>query len=412
MTPGRGEFHFADDELDGEHVEQAIARLLSYALAMRAGDLFFASNEADVSLFVRHLGILKPLTCITVEQGRRFITSIKALAGMDLAQKRRPLDGRWVFRAGEGEKVDVRINTIPTLYGEDMAIRMLGRETGFLDVQDLGLHRRDLDVLMGILGSPSGLVLVTGPGGSGKTTTLYACLEHLNDGTRKINTIEDPIEYAMQGFRQSQVNPRINLGFAELLRSVLRQSPDVIMVGEIRDPTTAETAVRAANSGHLVLATLHAPMAAGAVASMLGLGVHPHFLATSMLGILTQRLIRTLCQDCKVAYDLSDSPLTFDDVRRWLADGEGEKIHSSPGCERCGQDGYTGRTGVFEVLHVTPEIRHLIHEGAMARDVHAKAVEQGMLDMRRSALLKVAGGVTSTEEMIRVIPVEQLMAGK
>ena len=409
MTPARREFHFEDAELIGENMDQALSRLLGHALAMPAGDLFLTANEADVSVSVRHLGILKPLTGITLEQGRRFVTSIKALAGMDLAQKRRPLDGRWVFQADSGEKVDVRISTIPTLYGQDMAIRLLGRETGFLDVQQLGLNRRDLDALMGILTSPSGLVLVTGPGGSGKTTTLYACLEHLNDGSRKINTIEDPIEYAMPGFRQSQVNPRIHLDFPELLRSVLRQSPDVIMVGEIRDPNTAETAVRAANSGHLVFATLHAPMAAGAVASMLALGVYPHFLATSLLGILTQRLVRTLCPHCKVAYDLSDSPLTFDDVRKWLADGEGEEIYGSPGCEQCYQEGYTNRTGVFEVLRATPEIRQLIHDGAMASQIHDKAVEQGMLDMRRSVLLKVAAGVTSTEEMIRVIPIEQLV---
>ena len=176
----------------------------------------------------------------------------------------------------------------------------------------------------------------------------------LNDGRRKINTIEDPIEYAVEGIRQSQVNPILNLDFPELLRNVLRQSPDVIMVGEIRDSITAQTAVRAANSGHLVFATLHSPTAGGAVQSMLNLGVHPHFFSSCLRGVIAQRLLRTLCPKCKVAYDLSESPLTFEEIERWLEPGQGKQIFSAPGCPACGQTGYTGRVGVFEVLNATP----------------------------------------------------------
>ena len=193
-------------------------------------------------------------------------------------------------------------------------------------IEELGLSRDQLAELQNMLGSPGGLILFTGPTGSGKTATMYASLVNLNDGRRKINTIEDPVEYAIAGVRQSQINTQIDVTFSTMLRNVLRQSPDVIMVGEIRDTETAETAVRAANSGHLVLATIHAPIAAGAVQSMRGLGVHPHFLATSLLGVISQRLVRTLCEQCKVSFDLSMAPHTFDEVRPWLTPEEGHKL--------------------------------------------------------------------------------------
>ncbi len=261
-----------------------------------------------------------------------------------------------------------------------------------------------------MLVSPSGLILVTGPTGAGKTTTLYACIQRLNDGTRKINTIEDPVEYALEGVRQSQVNLRMELDFPELLRSVLRQAPDVIMVGEIRDPLTAETAVRAANSGHLVFATLHAPTAPGAVDSMLAMGVHPHFLASSLLGIVAQRLVRTLCPKCKTAVDISESPQTFEEVRSGLTPDQGRAIYIGRGCAECHAEGYSGRTGIFEVLRVSKEVRRMIAEGRTVREIGEQAVKEGMLDVRRAALLKVAEGQTSTEEMMRAIPAEQLDA--
>jgi type II secretory ATPase GspE/PulE/Tfp pilus assembly ATPase PilB-like protein len=262
---------------------------------------------------------------------------------------------------------------------------------------------------MSLLKRPSGLMLVTGPAGAGKTTTLYACLHYLNDGTRKINTIEDPVELALPGIHQSEVRPKIHLDFPELLRSVLRQAPDVIMVGEIRDPVTAETAVLAANSGHLVFATLHAPMAAGAINSMMALGANPHFLSTCLLGALSQRLVRRLCDHCKVAFDMSGSPHTFEDVREWLEPGQGEEIYSAPGCEQCHHEGFVGRTGVAEVLRVNRVIRQMIFEKRPTREIRQRAVEDGMLDLRRAALLKVAQGVTSTEEVVRTIPTEHLL---
>ena len=400
---------FEEIGFDDAQLEEVVSRMIRHALALPASDLFLTWNEEDVSITVRHLGISQPLTKINCDEGRRVVNYVKAMAGMDLAQKLRPLDGRWVCPLGDGKRADLRISTIPTLYGEDLALRLLERGSALRELDRLGLHRKDLGVLKSLLSSPSGLILVTGPTGAGKTTTLYACLHGLNDGTRKINTIEDPIEYALEGVHQSSVNLKIKLDFPELLRSVLRQAPDVIMLGEIRDPVTAETAVRAANSGHLVLATLHAPIAAGAVDSMLSLDVHPHFLASGLLGVLTQRLVRTLCEKCRTSFDISESPHTFDEVKSHLEPGQGNQLYSAPGCPDCNQEGYTDRTGVFEVLKASKEIRRLISDRRTVREIRDKAVEEGMLNMRRSALLKVADGVTSTEEVIRMIPAEHLM---
>jgi type II secretory ATPase GspE/PulE/Tfp pilus assembly ATPase PilB-like protein len=267
-----------------------------------------------------------------------------------------------------------------------------------------------LQQLVNLLSQPSGLLLVTGPTGSGKSTTLYACLHFLNNGQRKINTIEDPIEYSMDGIRQSQVNLRIGVDFPDLLRSVLRQSPDVIMIGEIRDPVTAETAVRAANSGHLVCATLHAPVAAAAIESMLSLGVHPHFLSTGLLGVLAQRLVRTLCEGCKLGLDLADAAPSFDEVRPWLSPGQGHAMYTATGCELCGKTGYTQRTGIFEVFSISPDIRRLIGERRASGEIERQAEREGLLDFRRAALVKIAQGATNIEEVLRAVPAEHLFA--
>jgi type II secretory ATPase GspE/PulE/Tfp pilus assembly ATPase PilB-like protein len=388
--------------------EGAVAALIDYGIALPASDLFFSSQEKHVAVSVRHLGIVRLLTVLPSEAGRRCISHVKAMAGMDLSEQRRPLDGRWVRDVPNQARVDLRINTVPTLYGEDVAIRLLNSSLTSTTIDDIGFSRREYNEILSMVDSPSGLILVTGPTGSGKTTTLYACLRHLNDGKRKINTIEDPIEFALAGVHQSQVNAKLDVGFPELLRSILRQSPDVIMIGEVRDPTTAEVAVLAANSGHLVLATLHAPIAAGAVQSMLSLGVHAHFLSSGLLGVIAQRLVRTLCPHCKASYPLGDSPHSFDEVQPWLEPGEGEVIFGSPGCEKCHHSGYTDRTGVFEIMRINRELRRMITEGRPTTELRRKAVEDGMLELRRSALLKIARGVTSPEEVLRAIPGEYL----
>jgi type II secretory ATPase GspE/PulE/Tfp pilus assembly ATPase PilB-like protein len=388
--------------------EDGVTALLEHAAALGVSDLFLCSNEDHVAVLARHLGMLRPVTRVSVDYGRRCMAHIKALAGMDVAERRRPLDGRWLLERQGKSTLDLRINTLPTMYGEDFTLRLLDRESKLLTLEQLGLLRRDYNQLSALLSSPSGLIVVTGPTGSGKTTTLYACLRHLHNGVRKINTIEDPIEYSVEGIRQSQVNPRIDVGFAELLRSVLRQAPDVIMIGEIRDPVTAETAVRAANSGHLVLATLHAPGAAGAIPALLNLGAQPPFLASALLGSISQRLVRTLCPQCKKSFDLSDSPHTFDEIKRFLEPGQGEKIFGPGECAACRMLGFSGRTGVFEMLAVTANVRKLIVERAPSQAISQKAHEEGLIPFRQAALLKVAQGETSIEEVFRAIPTEYL----
>ena len=388
--------------------DKAVARLVDHAAELGVSDLFFSSNEDHVNVSGRHLGTLRLLTIMPLDFGRRCIAHLKAAADMDVMERRRPLDGRWVYRRKGKSTVDLRLNTIPTLYGEDIALRLLIRETRLLALANLGLLRRDYNQLLSLLSSPSGLILVSGPTGAGKTTTLYACLAHLNNGDRKINTIEDPIEYAVAGIRQSQVSPNLDVDFPELLRSVLRQSPDVVMVGEIRDPVSAETAVRAANSGHLVLATLHAPIAAAAVQNLLGLGVHPHFLASSLLGVIAQRLIRTLCPKCRVAYELSDPAQTFAEVARWLEPGQGQGLYGPKGCPECRGVGYAGLTGLFEVIGVTKGLRKHIADRQPTQVIRQKAIEDGTIELRHSALLKVAQGATTIEEVFRTVPSEFL----
>ena len=424
-------------DIAGLRPESAVAALVDHAARLGASDVFFSFNENHVAVSVRHLGIVRLLTILRTELGRRCTSHIKAMAGMDLAEQRRPLDGRWVRehdctivgdRSADDDddgnedvqpststlsrsfvgRIDLRVTTIPTLHGEDMAIRLLVCSPQVISLDQVGMSLRELRELTAMLEIPGGLILVSGPTGSGKTTTLYACLRYLNNGERKIHTIEDPIEYAVPGLRQSQINTKAEVGFPELLRSVLRQSPDVILIGEIRDAITAEIAIRAASSGHLVLASVHAPSAAGAVQSLLGLGANAHFLSSALQGVVAQRLVRTLCTKCKVAFELDDSPRNFDEVRSWLEPGEGRALHGARGCLDCLQTGYSGRTGVFELLRITRDLRPLIAERRPTGELRDKALAAGLLDMRRGALLKVARGQTSAEEVLRAIPPEDL----
>jgi type II secretory ATPase GspE/PulE/Tfp pilus assembly ATPase PilB-like protein len=387
--------------------EDAVARLITFAADLKVSDLFFHTNENHVAVSARHLGLVRLLTLVPAEPGRRCLAHIKAMAGLDVAERRRPLDGRWLHEHN-GRKIDLRVSSIPTIYGEDLTLRLLERASPRLDLGQLGLLRVQLTHLHTLLSSPSGLVLVTGPTGSGKTTTLYAALRYLNNGERKLSAIEDPVEYAVEGIRQSQVNPQIGVDFPDLLRSVLRQSADVIMVGEVRDSVTAETAVWAANSGHMVLATLHAPISAGAIQSMIQLGVRPNLLASSLRGVVAQRLVRTLCPDCKTTFELAEAPETFNEVRRWLEPEEGRALCAARGCQACLGSGYRDRTGVFELMTVTPALRKLIAAGETSAAIQQKAVAEGLLEFRLAAMLKVARGETTVEEVLRVVPTEFL----
>jgi type II secretory ATPase GspE/PulE/Tfp pilus assembly ATPase PilB-like protein len=406
-NPAGQPVEFAPVELAELAPQEAVDYVVREAIHRKASDIYLMTEENELRISLRRMGSVERLASVPRELGRHVLNLIKANAGMDIAERRRPLDGRLLYEEGD-LRVDLRINCIPTLFGEDLTCRVLDRSTKLLALDQLGMTRTEVGHLQAMLGSPSGLILVTGPTGTGKTTTLYAALQHLNDGTKKLNTLEDPVEYAVAGIRQSQINPKIGVDFSELLRNVLRQAPDVIMIGEIRDEETASTAVRAANSGHLVLATLHAPVAAGAVQSMLSLGVHPYFLASSLLGVIAQRLLRVLCQHCRQEFDISFSPATFEDIKNLLEPNQGAAICGPGGCEKCYGMGYSSRTGLFEVMTFNHEIRMLVSHGRPAKEIEQRAIQAGMIEFRRGALLKVAQGVTSTEEMLRSVPSEHL----
>ena len=400
--------------VSGMSAEDAVDALIARSVAMGASDLFMVTNEQHVAGEVRHLGMMRTIAILDREQGRRAIAYIRNNAGMTLGESRRPDEGRWIW-VPEGDdtgdvdnSVDLRISVIPTLYGEDIAMRLLVRSNTLYKLENLGMFEKQAQKYQQMIASPGGLVLITGPTGSGKTATLYATLMKLNDGEKKINTIEDPIEYAVEGLRQSQVNANIEMGFAELLRAVLRQNPDVIMVGEIRDKETALTAVRAANSGILVLATLHAPSTASSVQAMRAYGINNHFLANSLRGVVAQRLVRTLDPATRTEIDLGGTH-AFEEIKDLLKPGEGEKAYAPVPAESNHMSGYLGRTGVFEVMQVTRNVRNMIAAEAPAVQIREQAIKDGMLEFRKAALLKVARGETSTEEVFRVIPTDELL---
>lgn len=393
--------------LDTASPEDAIAHLLEYAAREQASDLLFGTNEEHVAVSVRCLGVCRLLGLLSLEFGRRCLAHIKAAASMDFVEHRKPQDGYWLYPLKDQDVLDLRVNILPTRFGEDIDLRILNRARHPLDLAGLGMIPRVLQQFTEIMHGPSGLVLVTGPSGTGKTTTLYAALQCINDGQRKINTIEDPIEYALPNVRQTQVNPHLHLDFPELLRAVLRQSPDVIMIGEIRDPVTAETAVRAANSGHLVLATLHAPGAAAAIHTLQSFGIPTQFLGSSLSCVLSQRLVRLLCGRCRTETTTIPWPDLFTEISFLRSPDAPQQTFAAKGCEQC-QSGYVARSGVFELLPVTNKLRHLIYEKGTAGEIYRQALHEGMISFRTAALLKVANGETSPEELHRVFPAEFL----
>lgn len=398
---------FTGDALSRQAPGAAFQSIVSFAAEQQASDLFFLTEETAIRVAMRRMGRMETIVAVPTEVGRNIINVVKVEAGIDLGDRRRAHEGRWL-QTVDDRQIDLRINFIPTLYGEDAAARLHDRKFGLRKLDEIGLLRAQQMTLESVLNCPSGLVLVSGATATGKTTTLYACLQYLNDGVRKINTLEDPVEYALPGLRQSQVNTKVGLDFHELLRNVLRQSADVIMIGEIRDEETAQTAVRAANSGTLVLSTLHAPVAAAAVQSMAALGVNRYFLSNSLLAVVAQRLVRTLCPGCRVPYDISDSRETFADIQSLLEDGAGGYIFGPGACDLCKHQGYNGRTAILEVMQFNRHLRDLVTSGCSGQQLQQAAIDNGMLEFRRGAMVKVAQGATSTEEVLRELPAEQL----
>ena len=372
-----------------------IGYILTESMRMSASDVFLCFREDSVEIAVRAMGFVRSLGKITRELGSRLMAHIKAIADMDVTRSFLPQDGRTRIQLETSGGIDLRLATLPTLYGEDLAIRLLDRRQ-LLGIEDIGFHPTNFSRLHSIINRPGGLVLVTGPTGMGKTTTLYAILKHLNDGTRKIHTLEDPVEFTLEGIHQSQVNLRRGVDFPDLLRGILRQSPDIIMVGEVRDTITADIVVRAANSGQLVFATSHARSTVEACEAMLVLGVQPQFLASGLLGVVTQRLIRKLCPHCKIPLQ-SEEPLA-------IRPSNEEQMYIPYGCPECHNTGYSGRVAVGEVLRVTQEVERLIRSGTSMHQIHKRAVEEGMIDLRADAQQKLDMGITSPDEILRAIP--------
>ncbi|MEI8352832.1 MAG: GspE/PulE family protein, partial [bacterium] len=328
------------------------------------------------------------------------ISRIKVMANMDIAEKRLPQDGRIGMRI-QGEDIDIRVSTLPTTYGESVSLRLLMRGKEFIGLRQLGLRERDETIIRKIIEKPNGIILVTGPTGSGKSTSLYAYLHEINTIDQRIITVEDPIEYEMAGINQCNVKAEIGLTFANALRSILRQDPDIIMIGEIRDFETAEIAIRASLTGHLVFSTLHTNDAGGAVTRLLDMGVEPFLVASSLEAVVAQRLVRRLCPACK--RPVQDPDLTFlRSVGFPVEKIAGSSMHESVGCEKCRMTGFRGRTGLYELLQVTEGIEPLILTRASSNTIKQKAVEEGMLTLRDDGWAKVLEGVTTVEEVVRV----------
>jgi general secretion pathway protein E len=317
------------------------------------------------------------------------------MAALDIAEKRLPQDGRIALRIA-GRPIDVRVSTIPTGSGERVVLRLLDKQAGRLTFDALGMAPATRDAIDALIHAPHGIFLVTGPTGSGKTTTLYSALSRLDRKTRNILTVEDPVEYELDGIGQTQVNPRIEMTFARALRAILRQDPDVVMIGEIRDLETAQIAVQASLTGHLVLATLHTNDAPGAVTRLIDMGIEPYLLASTMNGVLAQRLVRKLCLECR-------TPTEPDAAERSVfANGAPERLYKAAGCGACNFSGYRGRTGIYELLTADDALRHLVHDTVEESAIREHAVRAGMVRLRDDGLRWVRAGVTSLDEVLRV----------
>jgi general secretion pathway protein E len=380
-------------------VIRLVNQMLVRALESRASDVHIEPFENQLKVRYRIDGILHEVEPPPRQLRAAVISRLKILAQLNIAERRLPQDGRIKIRLG-GKDVDLRIATVPTLYGESVVIRLLERGQIFTQLEALGFPAGLLEQFNGMILKPHGMILVTGPTGSGKTTTLYGALQKINDPGKKIITIEDPVEYQLSGVNQIQVKPQIGLTFANGLRSIVRQDPDVIMVGEIRDSETAEIAVQAALTGHLVFSTLHTNDAAGAISRLLEMGVQDYLLSSSLLGVLAQRLVRRLCAVCRKEVPFAG---VGDEMELNFPDGGAPRtVWEAVGCDVCSGTGYHGRVGIFELLPVSSEICKVIIERADAGTIRKKAVQQGMRLLRDDGWEKVRKGTTTLAEVLRV----------
>jgi general secretion pathway protein E len=379
-------------------VIRLVNQLITRAVESRASDIHIEPLQNRLVVRYRVDGLLREFASPPSQLRAAIISRVKIMAKLNIAERRLPQDGR--IRLGvQGREFDLRVSTMPTLHGESVVMRLLDRGSLAVDLPSLGFDETMLDPFLAVLHRPQGILLVTGPTGSGKTTTLYSCLNRLNLPERKLFTVEDPIEYQLEGVNQIQVKPQIGLTFAHVLRSVLRQDPDIIMVGEMRDLETAQIAVQAALTGHLVLSTLHTNSAAATVTRLLDMGVEDYLVTSTVNGVLAQRLVRKLCPHCREPYHVL--PALASELGLDAAAGEAV-LYRAKGCEYCLGSGYFGRVAVLEFLPLTDELRMLVHERATAQKIQQAAATAGMISMYHDGLRKAQQGVTSLDEVIRV----------
>ena len=394
LTPESGDLLEQEDDAP---IIRLINAILSEAIKAGASDIHLETFEKRLVVRFRVDGILREVIEPRRELAALLVSRVKVMARLDIAEKRVPQDGRISLKVG-GREVDIRVSTLPSANGERVVLRLLDKQAGRLSLTHLGMSERDRRLLDDNLRKPHGIILVTGPTGSGKTTTLYAGLVTLNDRSRNILTVEDPIEYYLEGIGQTQVNPRVDMTFARGLRAILRQDPDVIMVGEIRDQETAQVAVRSAMTGHFVLSTLHTNSAVGSVTRLIDMGVERYLLAPMVVGLCAQRLVRRLCPNCR----REDVASEADSLLLGGALAAGAPVWRAVGCDQCHDEGYRGRAGLYEVVAVDDAFQKLIHDGASEADIerHARADNPSLLD---DGVAKLQAGVTTVEEVARVV---------
>lgn len=383
-------------------IVEIVKKVLEYAVKNRASDIHIEPLENITRIRYRIDGILEEKLRLDRQYHAALVSRIKILANMKIDEKRLPQDGRFTFRMEDGE-VDLRISSLPTTHGEKIVMRLLQKSMKIPTLQELGLRGKALKNLEDAIVIPHGIILITGPTGSGKTTTLYSLISKINTPRVNIVTLEDPIEYQMPGVNQVQINPQAGLTFASGLRSFLRQDPNIIMVGEIRDEETAELAIQASLTGHLVFSTVHTNSAAGALPRLIDMKSEPFLLASSMTAIVAQRVLRKICDNCRESY--SPEAAVVADIKETLGDfykGGEMVLHRGKGCDKCGSTGYLGRIGIFEVLPISDKIAKLIMERASATTIEHQAVAEGMMLMKQDGYLKVLEGISTIEEVIRV----------
>jgi len=397
------------EELDAKKLkgiveEPIVIRLVNMiivkAVKERASDIHIEPEEETLKIRFRVDGMLHETSSPPKHLQSAIISRVKIMAKLDIAERRKPQDGRFTIKM-EGRQIDVRISCVPTVYGENVVLRLLDVASALLGLDKLGFSGEILKKYQKLIYRPHGIILVTGPTGSGKTTTLYASLDKINTVEKNIITVEDPVEYKLAGIRQIQINPKVDLTFANGLRSILRQDPDIIMVGEMRDYETAEIAIQAALTGHLVFSTLHTNDAPGAVTRMVDMGVEPFLVSSSVIGVLAQRLVRTICPECKEEYVPTKEEL--EDIG--LSDEEGKtktKFYRGKGCAKCMDMGYKGRISIYEFMLMDDDIRNLVIAKAPTEQIRKKALEKGMTALKTDGIEKVRAGVTTVEEVLRV----------